>query len=296
MALALKFKTLTLVIITLLSLLKFKNCNFINYLREHHDGQVLKTFRNLISNTKKLEKANLDLEFLVKCKTYDVTPKFLRFKLYKKCLQSLQFYKSWQVKLLTHEISSKKKLISELEKRVKDGNNTLGGRISSLEHLVAANRLKKIVQPYILKNRHNHNKKLDDLGVSNQLVPVDPSRVVHNFSSVKLPEKIKFLLAFGLQFNLPVFNIDFYKFFHPLEKIAYYLKGETCHGNSRDFFEKLKNVVNKYYYSFKSSKVFSPIFNIPDVQLLKSFSKDHRDKIVVPKPDNNNNNNNKIFI
>ena len=38
--------------------------------------------------------------------------KFLRFKLYKRILQTSNFYKSWQAKLLIHEIKIKKKIFS----------------------------------------------------------------------------------------------------------------------------------------------------------------------------------------
>ena len=280
-----KFKTLSLIITTLLWLLKFKNFHFISYLREHYDEDAAKIFRKLISESKKLEKAKLDLEFLIKCKTYDVTPKFLRFKLYKKSLQSQQFYKSWQIKLLNHEINFKRRRISEIEELLKKESTRLDERISPLEQLVASHRLRKITHPFISKNRDTQNKKLENLGIFNQLVPVDPARVVHNFSSVKLPDRIRFLLAFGLQFNLPVFKLDFFKYFHPLEKITFSLNSKNCYGDKSEFLEKMKHYVNKFYYSFKPSKVFSPIFSASDIHLLKSFSKDHRDQIVVSKPD-----------
>ena len=281
-----KFKIIALVISTFFSLFKLKNTtNFFNFLREQYDEQHVKIYRKLISDSKKLEKVKLDLDFLLKCKTYDVTPKFLRFKLYKKSLHAQQFYKSWLVKLLNFEISFKRKRISELNLLIQDNTCQFNKNVHFLVQLVAANNLKKFVQSYISRNRIIQNKKLEHLGIFNDLVPVNPFEVVHNYSSIKIPERIQFLLAFGLQFNLPIFKIDFYKFFHPLEKIAFSLNHESCHGDKKEFFDKMKFCVNKFYYGFKSSRVFSPIFGASDIGFLRSFARDNCEKIVVSKPD-----------
>jgi len=48
----------------------------------------------------------LDLLFLTKFETYGVLLKLLRSELYRKSLHSQQFYSSWQIKLLDHEISA----------------------------------------------------------------------------------------------------------------------------------------------------------------------------------------------
>ena len=67
---------------------------------------------DLLMNAKsKLEKTKCDLEFLNKCKTYNVIPKFLRFKLYKRNVQNSNLYKSWQYKLLNLEIKSKNNIL-----------------------------------------------------------------------------------------------------------------------------------------------------------------------------------------
>ena len=266
-------------------LLKSKNFNLPAYLQEYYGNDSAKSYYSIISDSKKLEKSKLDLDFLLKCKTYDVIPKFLRFKLYKKSLHSSQFYKSWQIKLLTFEISSKTKRISELEELLKQKTTTFYNQVSYFDQIRIRSKVKAIVESFRLKTYNLQKNKLQNLGVYNDLLPVDPSKVVHNFSSVKIPEKIKFLLAFGLQFNLPVFHLNFYKYFHPLEKIAQLLKHEPCVGERNVFLENMRNCVNKFYYNFKPSKVFSSIFRKQDIELLKSFAADHHDKLVVSKPD-----------
>ena len=57
----------------------------------------------------KLVKVKLDVDFLKRCKIFGVTPKFIRFRLYKRCLHKSAFYKKkWQCKLLLRELENRK--------------------------------------------------------------------------------------------------------------------------------------------------------------------------------------------
>ena len=103
-----------LVISLLKSFLKNSVINPFEYLKEYYDATTVQNYRKLINTSKKLEKSKLDHEFLLKCKTYNIIPKFLQFKLYRKSLHSCQFYKSWQIKLLSYEIKDKKDRIEQL--------------------------------------------------------------------------------------------------------------------------------------------------------------------------------------
>ena len=62
----------------------------------------------------KVEKLKQDLQFLNICKLHGVTPKFLRFKLYKQSLPTIPLYRSWQQQLLDLEIKDKENTISSL--------------------------------------------------------------------------------------------------------------------------------------------------------------------------------------
>ena len=129
-----------------------------------------------------------------------------------------------------------------------------------------------------------HQKKLANLGINNDLAPCDPKKVIFNFSSASVPTKIETLLAFGLDFCLPVYKIDFYKFFLPIEGIAARLKIKfSSSPKFKDFIRELRTASNKFYYGFKSYKIFSPIFSSNDVNLLKNFAKNKN--IIVTTPD-----------
>ena len=54
-------------------------------------------------------KSSWILCFLEKCKLYNLTPKFVRFKLYKRQLRRENFYKDWQQQLLDRELKEKRR-------------------------------------------------------------------------------------------------------------------------------------------------------------------------------------------
>ena len=124
------FKRTALCIMFVLSLLRPLPTNPVKFISERYDRNLVKFFRRMESNRKKLCKIELDLVFLKKCKVYDVIPKFLRFKLHRKSLQSSQFYKSWVIKLLDKEIKDKTIALSKAESRCKLDSTELANYIS----------------------------------------------------------------------------------------------------------------------------------------------------------------------
>ena len=73
--------------------------NFIDFSlfqKKYEDTFEFKYYHKLLDSSRKLEKSKLDLKYLMKCKTYNTMPKFLRFKLYRKFLHDTSLYKSWQ--------------------------------------------------------------------------------------------------------------------------------------------------------------------------------------------------------
>ena len=95
--------------ISFLVTLRLRQLNLPNHIRTKYGADASKQFWRYGDCMWKLRKAQLDVEFLTKCKTFKVYPKFVRFKLYKRCLHTADFYKSWQSKLLSREINTRKK-------------------------------------------------------------------------------------------------------------------------------------------------------------------------------------------
>ena len=86
-------------VIKFLFLLQFGKSTLFDVITRNHGAQSRKLAFRCIDIHKKLRKAELDVEFLKTCKTYDIFPKFLRFKLYKKYLHSSNAYKAFQYQL-----------------------------------------------------------------------------------------------------------------------------------------------------------------------------------------------------
>ena len=77
------FKNVVFYIQVLVNLICVRNFGKVIFdISKHHDGKVsIKQMRNLEKNHIKLDKAILDLNFLLNCKTLGVVPKFLCFSL-----------------------------------------------------------------------------------------------------------------------------------------------------------------------------------------------------------------------
>ena len=97
--------------------------------------------------------------------------------------------------------------------------------------------------------------------------------------------RLKILLAYGLDFHLPVYKIDFYKYFLAYESLIARMKslGLDKTINYIDFIKELQTISFKYFYNFKSYKIFSAVFTKEDITELKQLSSNK--EIIVCKPD-----------
>ena len=142
-----------------------------------------------------------------------------------------------------------------------------------------------IAQTYVKKCKKTHEKKLHQIGIYNQLRPCDPDRVIHNLSSRPVPERIKTLLAFGLDFKLPVWKLNFFHYHLAFEKLINVLSSLPLRESvSFDVVKRsIFSISQRYFHNFDASKVFSPIFSRGDIARLRKFASDK--SIIVTKPD-----------
>ena len=139
-------------------------------------------------------------------------------------------------------------------------------------------RYRQIVQ-------ETYERKLSSLGARLHLSSCKPEKVIFNYSNRKLNQREEFLLSFGLDFNLPIHKLCFFKYFLPVEKLISCLKDCSIRDgyNLDRVVEGIKSACFNVYYKFKSNNIFSPIFNKSDVNLLKALGKDQH--IVICPPD-----------
>ena len=127
-----QFLTSVLALLFVVKLWRTSHKTPIEYLRARYGQNLVKIFRIWEDLWRKSERFKLDLEFLETCKAYDIFPKFVRFKLYKKSLHSADFYKSWQDKLLLNEIQCKRRELKKAQKCKCDAWNDLSSKIPYL--------------------------------------------------------------------------------------------------------------------------------------------------------------------
>ena len=125
-----------LVLIFLLRLRFPRNQPIPTVINRRYGRATTACFRKLEKTTKQFHKASLDLDFLLKCNAYNIFPKFLRFKLYRKCLHNTSLYKNFQQKLLDNEISFKKHRIEILKTSVNTTKNILKEKLSFVKAIM----------------------------------------------------------------------------------------------------------------------------------------------------------------
>ena len=224
----------------------------------------------------------MDIVFLQNCKAQNVIPKFLRFKLYKRCLHNSTLYLvvSWQHKLLVNELKSKRRTLEHLKLKIVQLLQEVNNTFSNFDCVYLHRVLDDSVTRFTNKTRSTHSKKLKHLGIDTNLDPVDS--VIFNYSSITLSPRIKILLSFGLDFGLPVFKLDFFKYFLCFERLVNCSKKFQC-TNFTEFTECIRNISVKYFHNFKPYKVFSAIIDKSDISLLKQFALNKN--IIVSRPD-----------
>ena len=124
-------------ILRFLLLLRPRRETLFDVISRHHSRATLKDVFNLISEEKKIVKCKLDVTFLHTCKSFEIFPKFLRFKLYKKSLRNSKLYLTWQNELLEREIDEKQNKLRELERSRKVKRSLLYERLTLFQYFLA---------------------------------------------------------------------------------------------------------------------------------------------------------------
>ena len=92
-------------------------------------------------------------------------------------------------------------------------------RTHLLQFFWLLNIIDEVVSVFKKKHETIHDRKLRRIGIDNSLQPCDPKKVIFNFSSKTLSTRIKFLLAFGIDFKLPIWKLNYYDYFLCFESL-----------------------------------------------------------------------------
>ena len=80
--------------------------------------------------------------------------------------------------------------------------------VSTITFLIVKKLVICNINKFVTKTKLVHDRKLNKLGINNRITPSHPGKVIINLSSKHLKNRLKYLLAFGLDFGLPIFKLD----------------------------------------------------------------------------------------
>ena len=246
---------------------------------------VLSRFRNVENSSRKLMKTKLDYRYLESCKTFGIFPNFLKFKFYRRDLYNKEMYAEFQVKLLDLEMSEKKNQILKLSNKLKEDRMILRNSLSFINYLCLLQFINRNVKKIELQHKEIHAKKIEKLGGSLEFKKCNPDHVVFNFSDRILSSREKFLLSLGLDFKLPIFKPNFFKYYLLFEKFFWIIKKLKI-ADGVSFPEMCQEIKAKIFETFETRKYrkpFSPFIHKEDLSILKNLQEDT--DLHITKPD-----------
>ena len=251
--------------------------------RKFGHGGLLE-FRKVEDTSRKLSKAKLGLHFLTCCKAYDIFPDFLKPKLYRNDLYNNELYHDFKLKLLNFEIEDKLKRIKHLENALRDFKTTLRNITTFIDYECLNFYIQKNVKKTEEKNKESQRKKIEVLGGRLELRKCESKSVVFNYSDRVLTNREVFLLSLGLDFRLPVYKPNFYKYYLYFENFISTLKRcKIAEGKSfSDLCEFIKFKAKECFRNHRSRKIFSPLICKDDLTILKELGSDKTIKIFKP--------------
>ena len=254
--------------------------SFHSLIRGRYGGDLLTTCRSLEKITKRLRKAELDLDFLLYCRLNQVIPNFVKFKLYKSSLYNTPFYDEATKKLLDMEIICKQKIVNKLTEQANSLFTNVTSKLSLIDSFIFKFLFNKCMQEFVSLVQGTHEKKLSKLGIGIPNFSND-NKTVFNLSDYLLTKREEFLLSLGLDFGLPCFKPSYNQFYGSLESIfSRLLKLQLCN-DVVGLRTQMQVLAQKTYNNLKTG--WAPFFSRKDLDVLKSLSK--REELVISKPD-----------
>ena len=260
-----------------------KNKPINDTITKRYGDQVLRMFRTLERTSIRVTKAKCHLQFLNTCKLYNLTPKFLRFKLYDKRLYRSDHYKTYQRRLLDETIKCQNHKTRKLERLNIEARSSLKSNLDWIDFHILNHKIRTRCRITENNCKETHARKLKQIGLDDNH-KLDPNKVVINLSNITLTKEQIETLALGLDYALPPSRIHREKHLLSFEKLAQMLKSQSLRRGDKSFQDVCKSIAylaNETYYDFKNWKHL-----IPDKKT-RSILKDliNNPDIVITKPD-----------
>ena len=203
-------------VLTFILKLRYKR-PFKQVICDNYGQPTLQEFRKLQKLNLQRDKSLCDLEFLNRCKSCGVIPKFLYFKTSVRNFTNSKLYLSILHKSLNFEINNKRKKSIKLGKEYEKKLECFRSKVSWLDYKVLLSRLTRENSSKIIRVKTIHNKKLKSLGVPLDS-GLDASKVIFNFSNRVLSKEEEEILKLGLQFGFSSGKVNFVEHYLHFEK------------------------------------------------------------------------------
>ena len=212
---------LTLVLLFLLRY-RFPRCRSIaDILLDRYGRPVLSLYRTTERHDFKVRKIKLDIQFLNCCRSQDLIPNFLRFKLANRNLIHSRSYRSCQKELLQQEIRCKHRALNIAQRQLNLHLQQLKDTVSCLDFVHLSNFIVTRNCNSLSRVEYVQQRKLRNLGYVNDC-SLSPDDVIFNYSSVQLTELEKSALSKGLKFVFPSRKLNFIYHILQFEKLYYF--------------------------------------------------------------------------
>ena len=268
---------LLVLVISFILKLRYKR-PFKQVICQNYGQPTLQEFRKLQKLNLQRDKSLCDLEFLTRCKSCGVIPKFLYFKTSVKNFTNSKLYLSILHKSLTFEINNKRKKFIKLGKDYDRKVECFKSKVSWLDFKFLLSRLTRENNSKISRVKTIHAKKLKSLGVPLDSV-LDASKVIFNLSNRVLSKEEEEILKLGLQFGVSSGKVRFVEHYLHFEKFIQQLsKLKKDNEQFEEISSKIKGLAQEGYKYKPNSNTCGVSLDVLD-QLKKDKT------LIITKPD-----------
>ena len=153
--------------------------SYLQAIYNRYGGNIVKLVCKFEMFDFKHRKAELDINFLQASRSFNVIPKFLKFRVTNRSLRRSQAYQKGQNHLLLAEINNKEKKLKVLVNELSSGKSKLLRILNFLDFNHACNIIISNNKKSLLKCKFTHKKKLSKLIPGCEVNPTRLSIFLH---------------------------------------------------------------------------------------------------------------------
>ena len=247
------FKTVVVILKFISSLVVLRNYAKIIYDISNKYGGVLpiSKLRKLEKLSLKVNKANLDINFLLNCRKLGVIPKFLFFNL---PYTNNNDAKAFRKRLLRSALRKRNHEKLKLDKELNNLKSKIRNIINGIKWYLLIQAIQKTVKHRNIQIAKTYEKKLSNL-THNKVLPFTPDDVITNLSSYKISHEEANILKYGLGNSIPPERLSRTDVFVNFDLIHRYVTEEleSRHDGS-SLRSNLSHLANSYYSNYKPTR------------------------------------------